>query len=211
MKRALVILGFLVGCVWASPVAAQPDPQNITIHQFFLPGTQTSGWRVHGGSTEISLRLAQGDVWAEGGYKVAYAFAHNDYVGIGASDALVPIAGSTWFRQAGTIGVGVPYQLTPYGGSIIGIAISASAALTAGDAHAEAIVFDPSSAGTTATGLTAYIGAEQTAPRRQYRVDTQAKDVDRFVSGNAVGCRMNTGTALAPNTVEIVCTVIVEY
>ena len=204
MKRALLVAPLIVLAL-AAPLEAQTTGiEDREIQRFVLPGTNTTGFRVHANRSHMNLTLPSGNIVAIGGYKVAVAFAHPENMKPSLTNEAMPLVGTA---RPGDSGSGVPYQRTPFAGSIIGIAIGASTALTAGSATAEATIRELS--GTVrAMGLTAVISGTAAT---QYNATAQARDLDRFTSSDGVGCRITTSSNLAPVTAEIVCTVIIEF
>src|SRR5205814_2292704 len=126
-----------------------------------------------------SLTLT-GDILAAGGYKVAYVFAHPNYIVVNSTNVQAPIAGS----NPSTINaVGPLYHRPGYAGSIIGVSLVANTPITAQAAHAEAIRFSGGSA--RATGLVATIGAG--LAQTQYATTTQARGVTAFTAAEGIG------------------------
>lgn len=207
MKRRIgVTLLFLFAFgVIATALAQTTGVNDVEIERFVLPGTNTTGFRVHGNRTEMNLRLPAGDIWAQGGYKVQYGFSHGRRIVQGTSNSNA--------AAVGTIGVsgtsGVLYASTPYAGSVVAVAIASSQALTAGYAHAEASVYQVAGDQIFRTGLTAMIGFTETGFTRS-RASSQAKDLDRFLATEGVGCQMTTTSDLTPASAELLCTVVVE-
>lgn len=219
---ALVLL--LAFGVFALALAQTTGPDNVEIQRFVLPGTNTTGWRVHASGSQANLRLPAGDLNASGGYRVAYTFAHGSGVARGTTSVDVPIAGSP-NRGEGTID-GVLHQMFPTAGSVIGLSIGSSVALTAGYAHAQVTVWNrvdatQSAVATTAdatqtspstTGLVAMIGSPISLSRTRYATMSRSKDLAPAVpAGDGVGCQITATGDLRPNTAQLTCTVIVEY
>lgn len=202
---ALIALGLAV-----SALAQTTGVFDQEIQRFVLPGTNTTGLRVHGSSTEMHLRLPAGDIVAQGGYKVAWSYAHGDNVVPNVSNSNAPIAGSANAVSA-PLGGGVFHQLFPTAGSILAVAIGSNTALTAGYAHVEATIFDVSAATTTRTTLRALIGSPIGGSATRYAVTTAAKDTHTVPAGDAVGCQISTTVDIAPTGAELVCTLVVEF
>lgn len=213
MRRWLLSIGAFggAGLLGISLVLAQTTgPADVEIERFVLPGTTTTGLRVHGARTEMSLRLPAGDIWAEGGYKVAYTYAHGENIVPSVSNSAIPIAGTT---RSGDATSGVPYQRLPSAGSVIGIALASSAALTLGAAHGEAIIFTVGGQAVR-TGFTVPIGAglgSGGSATTQYNSATRSRLASTpFTAGQAVGCHLTTDARMAPASAELACTIIVE-
>lgn len=205
---ALVAVGMVI-----TAFAQSTGVNNQEIQRFVLPGTNTTGYRAHASGSELHITLPAGNIWAQGGYKVAYTYAHGDFLTANLSATAMPIAGTLRISPAGggvTTG-GVFYQKPPSAGYVVGVAISSSTALTAGAAHAEATVLIGGSS-VQGTGLRTIIGPGETVD--QYAAATQARDrAPKFRAGNedSVGCRWATSANVAPSNAQIICTVIVEY
>lgn len=218
MKRRLSIalVGLFAFGILATAFAQTTGIDDREIQRFILPGTNTTGMRVHASRTEMNLRLPAGDIWAAGGYKAVFSFAHNDLIVLGVSNTAAPIAGSSRniVNTPGGTGnaAGPLYQQPGYAGSIIGVSLASSTALTTGAAHAEATIFRPNGGSINRTQLRALI-AVKTNPQGtdQYNVTTQAKDVSPFTAAEGVGCQLSTSTDLRPQTAVIVCSIIVEF
>ena len=207
MKRALIV-AVLILLAGASLLEAQTTGINDReIQRFILPGTNTTGMRVHASRVHMSLTLPAGNIIAVGGYKVAFSYAHTGNVSVNISNAAMPVAGTAGPQgPTGPLAAGVAYQRTPFAGSVIGVAIGASAALTAGSATAEATIrqFDDA---VRATGLTAVIAGTAAT---QFNATAQARGISVFSTTDSIGCRLTTTADIAPLTAEVVCTVIVE-
>lgn len=208
MRRRIgiaLLFVFAFGVI-ATAMAQTTGINDQEIQRFILPGTNTTGWRVHANRTEMNLRIPAGDIWASGGYKVQYGFSHGRRIVQNTSNSAA--------AAVGTIGVsgtsGVLYAPTPYAGSVIAVAIASSQALTAGYAHAEATVYQVAGNQTFRTGLTALIGFAGTGISTRSARATQAKDLDRFLATEGVGCQMTTTSDLTPASAELLCTVVVE-
>ena len=177
---------------------------DLTVQSFNCPGGNTRCFRVHANTTSASVTL-NGDVVAAGGYKVAYVFAHPNYMRVNSSNVQAPIAGA---GPATINAVGPLYHRPGVAGTFVGVSIVSNTALTGtGAAHAEAIRFDGTTA--VATGLTAVIGAGLT--NTQYAATTQARGLDIFTASEGVGCRMTVDSAATPTNAILACTVIVAY
>lgn len=196
MKRLLLALGLSLAL--AAPAFAQSD---LTVQRFNCPGGNTQCFRVHTGTSSMSLTLS-GDIIAAGGYKVAYTFAHPNYSVVGSSDVQAPIAGS---GPATINATGPLYVIPGYAGSIISVSIVSNTAITATAVHAEAIRWD----GTTgqATGLTAVIGSGLAQTTRA--TATQARGTDIFTASEGVGCRFTRTAGSTPTNAMIACIVTV--
>lgn len=210
MKRRFValVLGLLMaGVAW--PAWGQTD---LSVQQFFLPGTNTSGYRVHANTTEMNLTLA-GDLYARGGYKVAYVFSHGSAAAANATTH-APVAGlglSSSYRQLLT----PIFQMMPFTGSVRAVTIWSSHPLTGGSAHAEATIFQAGLAAPfdqgIGTGLIARIGVAGSGYLNdQVAASAQGPNVDVFNNPQQIGCRIGTQTGLVPLPI-LVCTVVVEY
>ena len=197
MKR--IILAVLLALLVLPTVAsAQAD---LTVDQFFLPGSNTSGYRVHASTTSshLNVSLPSGAVWAERGYKEVVRFSHLAATGL--TNTNLSIHGQS--RLAATGGT---FQRLGYEGSILGVTLTSSAALTAGTATAEPTV---QNAGVVrGSGLTVVLSA---AGPPQYASRIQARGVTTFDSGHEVGCRITTTNDLAPVNAELLCGVTVEF
>ena len=202
MKRALFVAGLILLAVAGLLEAQTTSIDDREVQRFVLPGTNTTGMRVHTSAAHMSLTLI-GQIAAGGGYKVSFAYAHGENIVQSTTNAVMPIAGTTRSQDSGS---GVSYQRIPYAGSIIGISIGASTALTAGSATAEATIFRSNMV--IATGLTATIASSGDL---QYATVAQARGLDGFTPAEAIGCRLTTSADLAPRTAEMVCSVIVEF
>ena len=207
MKRALIV-AVLILLAGASLLEAQTTGINDReIQRFILPGTNTTGMRVHASRVHMSLTLPSGNIIAVGGYKVAFNYAHTGNVSVSISNAAMPIAGTASATgTTGPLAAGVAYQRTPYAGSVIAVSCGASAALTAGSATCEATIrnFDDT---VVATGLTAVISGTGAT---QFNATAQARGLDVFLTTDSIGCRLTTTADIAPLTAEVACTVIVE-
>lgn len=203
MKRLVgVLVGLLILCA-GTPVFAQSD---LTIQRFNCPGGNTQCVRTHANTSTASITVT-GNLIAAGGYKSAFVFAHPNYVTTGGyTNASVPIAGTGDLRISAS---GVNVHRMPYAGSVIGVTIAASTALTGtASAHAEALIYTSATA-SRATGLTTVIGA--TLTQTQFAGATQARGLDNFASTEGIGCRTSSNAAFTPGNVNLVCAVIVEY
>lgn len=204
MRRALwLALALGIGFGWPSLGQAQTD---LTVHQFFLPGTNTMGYRVHASRTHMGVQVF-GRIHAEGGYRVAYTHAHGDRVVVGSTRVAVPVAG-TPANYARFASAGVLYQRVPYQGRVVGIALGSSVAVTAGTITAEATVYDSINSVERGTGLTT--GLDNAANTRWNARTISRASAFAFSPPDAVGCRLTTTTTVTPLSLELVCTVIVE-
>ena len=194
--------------VLASVLVLWATGHNVIIQSFFLPASGTVGYEVHASSSAMGLRLPLGDINAAGGYKVAYSYGHGGRVVLGSDGVLVPILGSSSGGGTGNepATAGSTYQRMPYAGSVIGVALQSSGAVTSNAAHAEAVILS----GTTliATGLLTRIDGDANT---QYNSATQAKDVDTFAVGELVTCRMTVDSGFLPASAILVCTIVIEY
>ena len=197
------ILFLVAVCALLLPTIAWAQA-DLTIQRFNCPGGNTQCFRVHANTTSASVTLT-GDVNAAGGYKVAYVFAHPNYMVVSSSNVQAPIAGS----GPSTINATGPlYHRPGFAGSFIGVSIVSNTALTGtAAAHAEAIRFDGTSA--VATGLTATIGAGLAQTTRAATV--QARGLDIFTADEGVGCRMSVSASATPTNAMLACAVIVAY
>ena len=204
MKRALIVAGLIIVAVAGLLEAQTTGINDREIQRFVLPGTNTTGLRVHASNVHMSLALPRGNIAAMGGYKVAFVYAHGDQSRINLTASAMPIAGTIRPSDSGS---GVSYQRVPFKGSVIGVAIGASTALTAGTATAEATILragdlvDP-------TGLTVVLSSVGST---QYNAARQDREISNFTALEGVGCRLTTNAAFAPTTAELVCTVIIEF
>src|SRR3990167_171125 len=217
MKRRLsvVLVGLFAFGVIAVAFAQTTGINDQETRRLILPGTNTTGERVHANRTEMNLRLPAGDIWASGGYKNVFAYAHGDFAIPNISATAAPLAGSSRFvNVSGSLGTatGPLYQQPGYAGSIIGVSLALNTALTTGAAHAEATIFTLNGGAIVRTQLRALV-AVKTDPQGtdQYNVTTQAKDVDVFTAAQGVGCQINTSSDLRPLNALGVCSVIVEF
>lgn len=209
MTRARLLLISLL-CLLPSAAWAQSD---LTQFQLTLPGTvaprNTPSLRVHASTTEGHLTLAHGDIIASGGYKVAYTYSHTGRTQVSLSSVAMPIAGTV----APEVPAGVLYQRTPSKGSVIGLALASSAALTAGSATCEAVILNADGNANT-TGFQVLIGVAgipNTFGRTRYNAVTQARGLDPFDFLDAVGANISTSADFAPTTAVLACTVVVVY
>lgn len=212
MTRLVVALALLLG-VWVMPAEAQTTSINdIEVQQFFLPGTRTSGWRAHANRAEMNLTLA-GDLYARGGYKVAYAFSHNSATTAN-TNSHAPVAGLSTINTGGSLNTNNRFIPMPYGGSVIAVTVSSHVPLTAGMAHAEATIFTPGGGtygAAEATGLKAQIGVSgQNQSYTQHGWVSQSPNVDVFNPPATIGCKVGASTDVAPIPL-LTCTVIVEF
>lgn len=192
----------------AGSAAAQTD---LTIDRFFLPGTSTTGYRVHANTSEMHVTVPSGKIRAAGGYKTPVVFSHASNVVAGLSNQAIPLATT-----------GVTYLRPVTAGSIIGVSIGARAALDVGAAHAEATILRDGSV--VATGLIAVIrDSSWSGAQNQFSANSQARDLSQFTTSEAIGCRITTDSTAAnqgegtlqnpgfrPLTNEFVCTVTIE-
>ena len=202
MKRVLIVAGLVLLAAAGLLEAQSTGPNDQETQRFVLPGTNTTGWRVHASRAHMSLALPRGNIIAAGGYKVAFAYAHGGNVVVNSTNVAMPILGTA--SQVSAISPGVLYQRVPYEGSIMAISIGASAALTAGTVTAEATIRRPD--GTVyPSGLTAALTTGD-----QFATNTQARGRSVFTDLEGVGCRLTATSAVTPVTAEVLCTVIVE-
>lgn len=202
--RRIAVVAICVLVASAALLEAQTTGVNDQeVQRFVLPGGNQTGLRVHASRSHMSLTLPIGKIAALGGYKVAFAYAHGDNTKPSVSAAAMPISGTPKPLVSGS---GIPYQRAPYAGSVIGIAVGASTALTAGTVTAEATIrqIDGTVIG---TGLTAVLSS---AAAVQYNATSQPRELDNFTASDGVGCRLTSSSDLAPVTAQIVCTVTVE-
>ena len=206
MTRLLLAVALLAIAV---PVSAQTD---VGVQTFACrpPNAGTRCFRVHENATSTTAGMnvtILGDVAASGGYKVAHVFAHNGRVIVSASNVLFPIAGTSLPSPATG---GPTYVPVPTAGSIIAVSISASTALTAGGAHAEAVVLRGTT--TAPSGFIALLDASNSAAGpSQYNYNTQARGLDILLAGDRIGCRWSSSSDLAPLTMILSCAVTVVY
>lgn len=194
-------LGFAVALlllVGVGPAAGQSD---LTQFQINVPGSNTSGFRVHGNSSTVNLTVV-GEVTAGSGYKTVTVYSHNGRVVTNTTDTAVPLAGTASVTVGGN--AGTLYRSVAGAGSIIAVAIGASTAVTANAAHAEATIL--SSGTKLATGLIAVIGKGLT--NETYAITTQARGIDIFKSTEQVGCQLTIDSGFTPVTAGLACTVI---
>lgn len=204
-----LVLLLALGLV-ATALAQTTGINDREIQRFVLPGTNTTGFRVHASASEMNIRLPVGDIWAAGGYKTRFSFAHGDRIVINVSNSAMPIAGTS--KTSLPTLDGPLYQQPGYSGSVIGVSIASTTTFTAGYAHAEATIYSVTGAVAKRTGLIALIGdIPGLAGRRQYHVNTQGKDISTFGATEGVGCNLNTTSTAAPTTLVVVCGVIVEF
>ena len=129
------------------------------------------------------------DLKAAGGFKQGYCFMQSN-VPASQSAVALDVLGLTGNTEI----------VVPYAGSVMGISIASNAPRTAGTLTVDATVNG------TATGLQAVLDATNT----QYHQTTQAKDTDAFSEGDRLGVKITTDANWAPETADIVVTVIVE-
>ena len=203
MRR--LVLAALAVLLSAGVAGAQTD---LTHEQINIPGTNTSGFRIHGNTSTVNVTVA-GVIAATGGYKVAFPFAHTGSSIVAAlTNSAVPVVGSVSGNITGGGQSGVLYYRTPTAGSIVAISIMASTALTTqASAHAEAVVIAGMST-TRRTGFTTVIGA--TLTNTQYGSATAARGTYNFTASEGVGCNVSTSTVVTPLTARLTCTLIVE-
>lgn len=202
LRRVAVAALALVVVTAALLEAQTTGPADREIQRFVLPGSNTTGMRVHSSRTVMSQTLA-GNIIATGGYKAAFTYAHPEFVVTTVTNAHLPIAGTP---RAGSSGVAPLMPST--GGSIIGVSIASSAALTRDAAHVEAVMLR-GGLGVVASGLRAVIGGGLT--NTQFAASTQARGLTNFTATDAVTCRLTTDANVRPLTAQIACTVIVEF
>lgn len=143
-----------------------------------------------------------GDVSAAGGYKMALVFAHED---VGTSlDSHAPVAGTTASTADSDL---LRFALAPWAGSITGVSLVASTAVTAGSAHVE-VTSGTCGSPMTYSGFT--VALHNAGGQTTYNSNTQAKDTDAFSAGECVGVDMNTSSSFAPVTADLMAIVYVE-
>lgn len=196
MKRlsAAGVVALLAVAVCPSWVGA--TNHDFQIQQFFLPGQNRAGFRIHAAVTRnhMNVSIPYGSIWAEGGYKTLVRYTHF-------------ATASLTDRELGLGTTAVNYQRFGYQGSVIGITVGASEALTAGRITVEATV---RRGGTLIpTGLTAVIDGA-TGPT-QFGMRTQGRGLDFFFAADEVGCRLTTTADVAPTRAQVICTVVVEF
>ena len=76
MRRIGSVLLAIGLALWLQTPGIAAAQSDVSVHQFFLPGTSTVGYRVHASSSEMHVMLGQGDIRASGGYKAPYSFSH---------------------------------------------------------------------------------------------------------------------------------------
>lgn len=203
MKRALIIASVVVLALAALLEAQTTGINDQETQRFVLPGTNTTGFRVHASNAHMSVSIPRGNIAAMGGYKVAFVYAHGDQSSASLTNSVMPVAGTTRPSDSGS---GIAYQRVPFKGSVIGVAIGASTALTAGTATAEATILRAGDV-VFGTGLTTVLSSSSP----QYNAAQRERDLSTFTAVEAVGCRLTTNAAFAPVTAELVCTVIIEF
>ena len=201
MKRALIIASVVVLALAALLEAQTTGINDQETQRFVLPGTNTTGYRVHASNAHMSIAIPRGNIVAAGGYKTLIHFAHGDQTSATITGSIMPLAGSARPSDSGS---GVNYQRMPYGGSIMAVAIGASSAVTAGRITARATVLRIGGV-VYLTGLTALLDGGQ------YQVSQQERGIDTFTSGEGIGCQLTTTSNYTPVTSEVVCTVVVEF
>ena len=210
MKRLL--LAAVVVLVCALPAWAQTD-LNVVNYPCYPPNQTTSCVRVHVDTTSSTARagliITGGDIVAAGGYKVAYSFAHPSSVVPNITRGALPIAGTGYASNgtAASLSAGPLYQYPGYAGSIIGISIASSQALTLNGAHCEAVVYNGN---IHATGFNAYISSAITG-RTQFHQNTQSRGLNTFLSTEAIGVRISTDSGIAPVNTNLSCAAVVVY
>ena len=182
--------------------------QDLTVEQFFLPGTNTSGFRVHASSTEMALTLL-GPIRGTGGYKSYIQYSHAEQIVRSATNVAMPIAGTSMGSGSSPLVVGVVRHRMATTGSIIGIAIASSAAMTYGAAHVEATITNIATGQVNRTEFRAVIGGGLT--NTQFATTTRARGSHPFGTGDAIGCNVNVEVIVLPMTAELLCTLIVEH
>ena len=207
-RVAVVVLVVAVGS--AALLEAQSTGINDQeVQGFVLPGTSTKASRVHANRSHMSLALPYGNIIAQGGYKIAYVYAHPNNIRASLSNSAMTIAGTGSERDNNSAS-GVYYQRPPYAGSIIGISAGASTALTAGSVTLEATVLRKGLTPVVGTGLTTVLSS---AAAVQYNANAQPRNhyLSTFYPGDLIGCRLTSSGDLAPATAEIACTLVVEH
>ena len=202
MRRAFWLTLAIVLLLPAAAVAANHDRE---VQQFFLPGTNTSGFRVHSARAALAhmnLTIPRGNIWAVGGYKTPLRFVHTALSGLPPA-ALTAVA-------IGLDTTGVLYQRLGYEGNVIGLTLAASDALTAGTATARATI-RKTTAGTVTVGLTQLTVTLGGAGPSQFASATQARGRDTFRADQEVGCQLTTSANIAPGGAQLACTVVVDF
>lgn len=207
MKRALIVAVLILLAAAGLLEAQTTGITDREIQRFVVPGSANrTGFRVHASNTAVhmSLTIPAGNIIARGGYKTMVAFAHGENTKPSLTDVAMVLAGSARPTESAS---GVSYQRTPFAGSIIGVTIGASAALTAGSATAEATWREID--GTVRRSfLTAVISGTAAT---QFNATAQARGVNAFTASDGIGCQITTSSDLLPVTAEMVCTVIIEF
>lgn len=191
MRRILGLI--LLGALLLVPSVARGQT-DLSVQQFFLPGTNTSAFRVHTNRTHMNLTIPRGKIQAEGGYKTLLPFTH------------VATASLSNFA-IGLHQSGVTYQRLGSEGSVLGLTFASSEVITAGTADANATI--RSGGEVRSAGLT--VRLEPGGQRSQYASITQARGLATFTATEEVGCRLNTSSNIAPLSAQLLCTVIVEF
>lgn len=193
MRRRLGTALVLLGTLWLAPALAWAQT-DLSVEQFFLPATSTSGYRVHTSRTHMNVTIPRGNVWAVGGYKTPLQFAHvataslsNFAIGLGQS--------------------GVTAQRLGNEGNVLGLTFASSEVITAGTADANATI--RSGGEIRSAGLT--LRLEPGGQRSQYGSITQARGLATFTATEEVGCRLTTSATIAPASAQLLCTVIVDF
>ena len=205
MKRALIVAGLIVFAVVGLLEAQTTGITDREIQRFVLPGTNTTGHRVHASRVHMSLTLPSGNIIARGGYKTLIAFAHPEATKASLTNVAMVLAGAG-LRSSNA---GVSYQRAAFAGSIIGITLGASTALTTGTATAEATILPFNSTTVQPTGLTVTLDAALATS--QFNAEERARGLFAFTGADSVGCRITTAATLAPVTGVLACTVIIEF
>ena len=208
---AVALVLAMAGSAWA-----QTD---LSIQQFLVPGTNNAGFRVHANRTlgTLDLTLAHGRIVAASGYKGILTYAHNASLSSLTAALGTPAMGS----HVPITGVVLPaaalqtHYVMHSRGSIIGVTITASDSVTTGRAHARATIWNPAGvqiAGSfrdTGYANAAVIGSSQVSLRHGYK--TLPRGDYSFNPGEVVGCVFETTSNIAPSSISLACSVIVEF
>ena len=197
MRRAFWLT---LAVVLLLPTGAAATNHDRDVQQFFLPATNTPGFRVHtarAALAHMNLTIPRGNIWAVGGYKTPVRFTHV------ATASLAAFA-------IGLHQSAVTYQRLGYEGNVLGLTLAASDALTAGTATAVATI-RRTAAGTVTvapTQLSVTIGGPGPS---QFASRTQARGRDTFRADQEVGCQLTTSADIAPVGAQLACTVVVDF
>lgn len=185
---------------YPAEVDTNPTPQTGSEDTVHLPGKGACA-AVMAIEAELGVTPSQGkstvkaymgqehDADGEHTFKYPILFMQDDVAASQSAVALL-IAGAT------PVEIGVPWT-----GSIVGISVLSDAARSAGTLTVDATVN-----GST-TGLQAVLDVDNTT----IHYASQAKDVDTFVAGDAIGVKITTDAGWLPTSANIVVLVYISF